>query len=344
MSKWQQRWGGAYTFLSCSYWGPEYFHTIKKVLGKPLTPTVFIHKKGSVSFHIPKEALDNIGHYFVNAVKQEPSLVNKYLDRIQDNAKILYKLMDKYHGKILTPKQYEEYITYYNRHLPLQVFMKKTLEYLPPDMLEKLSPKFKEARFYAEPVYSRTEKFFRALAASIGRKENIDPQLPTCLTRLELENYLENGMLPQIDILKERFNSSVLHSEEGNLEILTGNNAAKLENTIFEVNASDQVSGKSAHPGKVKGKVKIMLDPYGKDDFQKGDILVTGMTNPDFLPIMEKASAVITDAGGLLCHAAIVAREMNLPTVIGTENATKILKDGDLVEVDAEKGIVKKLT
>jgi pyruvate,water dikinase len=67
------------------------------------------------------------------------------------------------------------------------------------------------------------------------------------------------------------------------------------------------------------------------------------MTNPDFLPIMEKASAIITDAGGMLCHAAIVARELKKPTIIGTSNATKVLKDGDLVEVDADSGSVKKL-
>jgi pyruvate,water dikinase len=74
---------------------------------------------------------------------------------------------------------------------------------------------------------------------------------------------------------------------------------------------------------------------------QKGEILVSPMTMPDFLPAMKKAAAFVTDEGGMACHAAIVAREIKKPCVVGTKNATKILKDGDLVEVDANNGVVR---
>jgi pyruvate, water dikinase len=67
------------------------------------------------------------------------------------------------------------------------------------------------------------------------------------------------------------------------------------------------------------------------------------MTTPDFVPIMGKAGAIITDEGGITCHAAIVSREMKIPCVVGTEIATKVLKDGDLVEVDADNGVVRKV-
>ncbi len=65
------------------------------------------------------------------------------------------------------------------------------------------------------------------------------------------------------------------------------------------------------------------------------------MTTPDFIPAMKKASAIITDEGGITCHAAIVSRELKKPCIIGTTNATKILRNGDSVEVDANNGIVK---
>lgn len=81
-------------------------------------------------------------------------------------------------------------------------------------------------------------------------------------------------------------------------------------------------------------------------DFSKikvGDVLVTSMTTPNMVPIMQKAAAFVTDEGGITCHAAIVAREMKKPCVIGTKIATKIFKDGDVVEVDATAGIVKKI-
>jgi pyruvate, water dikinase len=70
-------------------------------------------------------------------------------------------------------------------------------------------------------------------------------------------------------------------------------------------------------------------------------VLVAGMTRPEYVSLMKNSSAIITDEGGITCHAAIVARELKKPCVIATKVATKVLKDGDLVEVDADKGIVK---
>ena len=76
---------------------------------------------------------------------------------------------------------------------------------------------------------------------------------------------------------------------------------------------------------------------------KKGEILVAPKITPKYVPAMEKAIAIITDEGGLLSHAAIVSREMGIPCVVGTKIATQVLKDGDRVEVDANKGIVRKL-
>ncbi len=102
-----------------------------------------------------------------------------------------------------------------------------------------------------------------------------------------------------------------------------------------------EIKGTIASPGKVKGKVRLIL--YKKDikNLQEGEILVTEMTSPEFVPAMKKASAIVTDEGGLTSHAAIVSRELRKPCIIGTKIATKILKDGDLVEVDANNGIVR---
>lgn len=104
-----------------------------------------------------------------------------------------------------------------------------------------------------------------------------------------------------------------------------------------------ELKGQVANRGYAKGKVKLLLTSSGNVDFQEGDVLVTGMTTPDFVPFVKKAAAIITDEGGVTSHAAIVSRELNKPCIIGTKIATKWLKNGDLVEVDAEKGVVKKL-
>ncbi len=99
------------------------------------------------------------------------------------------------------------------------------------------------------------------------------------------------------------------------------------------------LKGTPASLGVVEGIVKIVTDPYDKD-FQKGNILVTEMTNPRFLHLMKKSGAIITDIGGQLCHAAITAREFRIPCIVGTEKATQLLKDGQKVIVDASKGEV----
>lgn len=100
------------------------------------------------------------------------------------------------------------------------------------------------------------------------------------------------------------------------------------------------LQGTGASPGIVTGKVKLILR---KDDITKienGDIIVTTMTSPDLVPAMSKSAAIITDLGGRTCHAAIVSREMGIPAIVGTQKATRILRDTQEVTVDAYNGIV----
>jgi len=86
--------------------------------------------------------------------------------------------------------------------------------------------------------------------------------------------------------------------------------------------------------------VRIVFDPAKVKKFDAGDILVTPMTRPEYLSLIKKTAGFITDAGGMLSHAAITARELKKPCIVGTQMATKKLKDGQLVEIDAERGLV----
>ena len=105
-----------------------------------------------------------------------------------------------------------------------------------------------------------------------------------------------------------------------------------------------ELSGIVASVGKetkIKGQVRIVIDPKKIKDFLKGDVLVAPMTSPDYVFLMKLCSAIVTDTGGLTSHAAIVSRELHKPCIIGTKIATKVLKDGDLVEVDTNNGTIK---
>jgi len=135
-----------------------------------------------------------------------------------------------------------------------------------------------------------------------------------------------------------------IYAQGKKLEYFYGAKADKLLQAVLKVGKKiKELSGAVASQGRggnIKGRVRVVIDPKNSE-FQKGDILVTSMTRVEFVPLMRKAKAIITDEGGLACHAAIISRELKIPCVIGTKIATKVLHDGDLVEVDANKGIVK---
>ncbi len=104
------------------------------------------------------------------------------------------------------------------------------------------------------------------------------------------------------------------------------------------------VKGLPASPGRVAGKAHVILDPSLIDTFKEGEILVTEMTAPDWVPAMKKAKAIVTDSGGMTCHASIVSRELGIPCIVGTKSrgqaATKTIPDGTPITVDASNGIV----
>jgi phosphohistidine swiveling domain-containing protein len=104
-----------------------------------------------------------------------------------------------------------------------------------------------------------------------------------------------------------------------------------------------ELVGFTASRGNATGRVRILESAEEIGKIEEGDVLIAVMTRPDYLPAMQKAAAFVTDEGGITCHAAIIAREMKKPCIIGTKIATKTFKDGDMVEVDADNGIVRKI-
>ena len=116
------------------------------------------------------------------------------------------------------------------------------------------------------------------------------------------------------------------------------------ENAAVTTERSVVVKGLPASPGSAAGKAHIILDPAQIAEFKDGEILVTTMTAPDWVPAMKKAKAIVTDAGGMTCHASIVSRELGIPCIVGTKSrsveATTTIEDGMEITVDATNGIV----
>lgn len=197
-----------------------------------------------------------------------------------------------------------------------------------------------------ELIFSRTQKWESICYGCSLFREMVEKYFSD---RIKYEQLNNLRVIEVIEILSGKLSYSkelvrgrdnfILQIEEEGVKLVLGGHAVE-EKQYFNL---IEVKGQVAKSGKVQGRVKIVLTPKECSKVQKGDILVATMSTPDFLPAMGKAAAFVTDIGGITCHAAIVAREMNKPCIIGTEIATKVFKDGDLVEVDAEKGIVRKL-
>jgi phosphoenolpyruvate synthase/pyruvate phosphate dikinase len=340
--KWLARWAGSYTFTSASYWAPQYYHSLNKYLGISFEHTLFIHKKGVVSFYIPERELKRLGNYLAKQCGKS-GYAKKYCVALKANTDKLMPIMKGMQKSIPTKQEYLKFLTYFDKHLAYHNFVKKTVDFLSPELLTKLLPLFKDARLYSEVVYSESERMFRALAKKIAERENHKAVLLTCLTQKDLENYIFSGTLPNRKDLQARFNHSILYSEKGKLSVLTGREAQQIEKIILKgVSSTDKkLTGVIAYGGKVSGYARIVPDPHDVKKFNKGDILITGMTRPEFLPVINKAGAIVTDIGGVLSHAAITARELKIPTLVGTGNASRTFRDGDWIEVNADIGMVQ---
>lgn len=150
---------------------------------------------------------------------------------------------------------------------------------------------------------------------------------------------------PDAYVLSMRSKHVVIHALDKKLEVLAGKEAENFVNGL-KVNRAAAVEkaefyGQCACSGQATGKVCVVNTRKDLTKMAKGDVLVSCATSPELMPAIAKASAIVTDMGGIACHAAIVSRELGIPCVIGTKHATKTLKDGDVVEVNAGHGRVR---
>lgn len=160
----------------------------------------------------------------------------------------------------------------------------------------------------------------------------------------EIIAYLKNQKPPSFKEIKARQKHWAIIVKDGRLEFTSDKKRIeeiKEKELPKEEKEIKTFKGNVAQKGKAKGIARVIRAKKDWRKIEKGNILVTHMTTPEMMAIIRKAAAIVTDEGGVTCHAAIVSRELGIPCVIATEIATKVLKDGDFVGVDANKGIVK---
>lgn len=165
------------------------------------------------------------------------------------------------------------------------------------------------------------------------------------LSLLRVLTYEELCNIPKIDELKKMRSDGYAYIC-GNV-IEPPEHFVELEKKGFiierDTTNATKTTGVSVYSGTVRGNAVVVMNREQLQKVNENSVLIAPMTTPSYLPAMKRALAFVTDEGGMLCHAAIVARELKKPCVVGTTNATTIFRDGDNVEVDATNGIVQKL-
>ena len=199
-------------------------------------------------------------------------------------------------------------------------------------------------------LYFGNESYLTKILAILAKQFNLTDEVLRLYSKDDILSLFDDKKV-SVQILKERKLAYVMIGNSDNLNYIDGKEAEKIVSK-FDIALHEfhrEIKGKTANKGVVKGKAKIITADYGNFDglkkimemMSKGDILVAETTSPELMPACSKASAIVTNQGGMMSHAAIVSREMNIPCVVGTGNATDLIKDGDLIEVDGDNGIVR---
>ena len=201
---------------------------------------------------------------------------------------------------------------------------------------------WRDARKSEAQIHNFRQDFF---LAEFARRSGMDREL---LKHALPQEIMESGLdfSPNYGKLLESRRRGCIHfaREYKKFTVLTGRAYQNIKRILDSaLSRSGIIEGKGAVAGRVRGRVKIVNVPGDFSKMKFGDVLVAPMTRPEYVPLMRMAAAIVTDEGGLTCHAAIMSRELGIPCVIGTQVATDVLKDDDLVEVDAERGVVRKL-
>lgn len=221
----------------------------------------------------------------------------------------------------------------------------------PQDVLHALDSlsEFIAQRDWTKGYFTRSLLSYNTLLDDIARRLGVTRDDLLSYSYIELDEAIKSGApINEEEITARKKDGFVILIKQGEFSLITGvervNSLIQAEGIAEPFEKIVQVSefkGLPASPGTITGKARVLEDASRISELEEGEILVTYMTTIEFIPAFRKAAAVITDEGGMSCHAAIISREFKLPCVVGTQIATRVVQTGDFLEVDANRGIIK---
>lgn len=307
-------------------------------------------------FYRSKKEMEAADKYYLELIRRNDERLALWSEEGLKQNKLADELIKKFQGSVSVEEIQKDYleiqkqteqIMLYGTVIPYRIL--SAINYA-IDNEEAKQEDFKHAMELFEPLRAVTrypqmvEIVYRTLwRAAMKIIMVTDEELFSLTTPQELEEIFSSEKANE-KIIKQRKEGCVFWLADDGKNIEFNYEKDFLSSIGIKSFISEDVKefkGSIANKGCVQGKVRIINKIEDVKDFTDGDIVVSINTSPSLMPVLIKCGGIITDEGGIMCHAAIVSRELNKPCIIGTKIATKILKDGMQIEVDADNGVVK---
>ena len=319
---------------------------LKEVTGYGLSHQLYIYEKPKGIFYMSAKELKESEIHLFSLIKEDSKNVLAWSKEGERYNQIARNFLKKKTENYAEAAELFENVLFYGTILPFRVLA--ALDRAKSNGVDLRE--FKEIQRAFESLRSKSiyphllDDVFPHFWKAASNKLAVDWHLCSAMTNAEMYDLIERNKLPNIRELKQRSEWCAIWEENGTTKFSYDRDLPLKLGIEKQIHTPDgELRGRTAYPGHVRGRVCIINKMEHSKQFKEGDILVSINTNPSLTPIIKKCSAIVTDEGGMGCHAAIIAREFKIPCVVGTGHATRAFKDGDIVEVDATNGIIKKL-
>lgn len=320
------------SLFSIEGWAKGYGQYFQEIFGQAY-PIIFYYDGQKVNFYHRLADFEKFKKVFVPQLIQDDTLCTTMDNKFQQNVQRLKSISSQ-----LTLDKLSEVHDLIGKIMSYYIFVVG-------DSFVEARPTAWESRHMSEGVLYEVDEQVEQVVGDLLERQAVDRTLAHVLRLNEIQQLIEKRLVPS-DIIAQRQKKYIYINQHIIIDqsFVQYCSDHDFENPEDIDDQSAVVQGTVAFPGRVEGLVRMVMDRRDLDKVQTGEVLVSIMTNATFTPVMNKISAIVTDEGGITCHAAIIARELKIPCITGTKNATKVLRDGDRVEVNATTGIVKKLS
>ncbi|HLC66217.1 MAG TPA: PEP-utilizing enzyme [Candidatus Nanoarchaeia archaeon] len=315
-------------FIFAAFIAP-YGNMLRAVTGFGFTKQMHTYSGTQGTFYRNSRELFESDRHFERVITDHRPKVAQWLHRERElRAQVMKQQFPK---TVLEAYQFFQDVLFYNTVIPYRLLSALAHAQTRNRLLQK---RFEDIRTHSLYL-SLFDKLIKPFLERAGKQCDIPRALQGLLTPSELVDILNNQKKVSKETLELRRAGCIFMLKNDKIAFRYGK-------VLIEKTSSGVAYGKCAYPGKATGIVRIVNNPQQMTKFSEGNILLSINTNPELMSAIRKAAAIVTDEGGMLCHAAISARELGIPCIIGTGNATRAFQNGDQVEVDAHLGIVRK--